>query len=162
MCDLKRPMPRWDRRRRGAAAAELALMVPFLALILLIAVDFCRLFFAYNTITNAARNGALWASDPLANGTVSPSQSPYAAVEAAVMADANNLSPTLASEITAGTGSITQTSGNDGSGPGGTTGNPTAIVTVKYQFKLITSYLGFGTVTISRQVTMRVAPAAPN
>ena len=52
---LKRPIPRRGLRR-GAAAAELALMAPFLAIILIIAVDFCRLIYAYNTITNAARN----------------------------------------------------------------------------------------------------------
>ncbi len=71
------------------------MVTPFLAFILLIAIDFCRLFFAYTTITNAARNGALWASDPLANGTVTPSQSQYTSVTAAALADANNLNPAL-------------------------------------------------------------------
>jgi Flp pilus assembly protein TadG len=150
MCDLKRPMSRWNHRRRGAAAAELAMMLPFMAFILIIATDFCRVFFAYNTITNAARNGALWASDPFANGTISPSQSPYATVQAAVLADANNLSPALTSS------NITQTSGTDGQG------HTTVIVTVQYPFKLVTSYLGFSTATLSRQVTMRVIPSAPN
>ena len=154
---LKRPMRRRDYFRRGAAAAELALVAPFLAFILLIAIDFCRLFFAYTTITNCARNGALWASDPLSNNTPGiPSQSPYATLQAAVLADANNLNPSLSSEITAGTGSITQTTGTDGHG------NATVVVTVQYQFKLITSYLGFNTANLSKQVTMRVAPAVPN
>ncbi len=150
MSDLKRPIPRWDRRRRGAAAAELAIVAPFLAFILIIAIDFCRLFFAYNTITNAARNGALWAADPLANGTVSPTESPYASVQAAAMADANNLSPALTAA------DITQTSGTDGQG------NATVVVTVKYPFKLITSYLGFSTANLTRQITMRVSQVSPN
>jgi Flp pilus assembly protein TadG len=162
---LKRSMPRGDHLRRGAAAAEFAIVLPFLAFILLITVDFCRLYFTYNTITNCARNGALWASDPLANGTVTPSQSPYATVQAAAMADAyfdppNDTQSILSPALTAS--DITQTSGTDGTGPGGIGGNPTAIVTVTYQFNLMTSYLGFKTVTISRQVTMRVAPATPN
>ena len=55
-----RPAP-----RRGGAAAELALLLPVLSFILIVAIDFCRLFYAYNVITNCARNGALWASDPL-------------------------------------------------------------------------------------------------
>ncbi len=150
MHNLKRPMPRRDgRRRRGAAAAELAIVTPFLAFILLIAVDFSRLFFAYTTITNAARNGALWASDPLANGTVTPSQSPYATVQAAALADANNLNPALTAA------NITQTSGTDGNG------NATVVVTVQYPFKLITSYLGFSTATLKQVVTMRVIPLVP-
>jgi hypothetical protein len=130
MCELKRPMPRRDRLRRGAAAAEFALVAPFLAFILL--------------------NGALWACDPLANGTVTPSQSPYASVQAAALADASNLNPPLTSS------NITQTSGTDGQG------NATVVVTVQYPFTLFTSYLGFKTATLSRQVTMRVAPATPN
>ena len=59
-------------RRRGAAAAELVAVAPLLLFVLIVAIDFCRLFFAYTIITNAARNGALWASDPLANGNVGP------------------------------------------------------------------------------------------
>jgi Flp pilus assembly protein TadG len=150
MHKLKRPMPGQDRRQRGAAAAEFAIMVPFLAFILIIAIDFCRLFFAYNTVTNSARNGALWASDPFANGTVTPSQSPYATVQAAALADANNLNPALTAA------NITQTSGTDGQG------NATVVIKVQYPFKMITSYLGFSTVNLSRQVTMRIAPQAPN
>jgi Flp pilus assembly protein TadG len=137
-------------RRRGASAAELALMLPVLVFVCLIGVDFCRVFYAYTTITNAARNGALWAGDPLANGTVTPSQSPYATVQAAALADATNLSPALT------TSNITSTTGTDGQG------NTTAVVTISYQFGLLTSYLGLSSVNLSRQVTMRIAPSAPN
>ena len=59
-------------RRRGGAASELVALAPLLLFILIVAIDFCRLFFAYTIITNVARNGALWASDPYANGTVPP------------------------------------------------------------------------------------------
>ena len=51
-------------RRRGAAAAELVALAPLLLFVLIVAIDFCRLFFDYTIITNAARNGALYASDP--------------------------------------------------------------------------------------------------
>jgi Flp pilus assembly protein TadG len=133
--------------RRGGSAAELALVAPVLVFILLFAIDFCRVFFAYTTITNAARNGALWASDPLA-----ATQSPYSSVQAAALAEDNNLNPTLTSEIAAGTGSITQTAGTDPN---------TVMVTVSYQFPLITSYLGMSNVNLSRQVTMRNAALLP-
>jgi Flp pilus assembly protein TadG len=137
-------------RRKGGSAVELALVAPVLCFMLIGAIDFCRVFFAYTTITNAARNGAVWASDPFANGTVTPSQSPYATVAAAAIADANNLSPALTSA------NVTQAAGTDANG------NATVIVTVQYQFPLITSFMGLSNVGLSRQVTMRVLPQAPN
>jgi Flp pilus assembly protein TadG len=121
-----------------------------LLIMMLGAIDFCRLFYAYTTIANCARNGALWLSDPLANGTVTPSQSPYATYQAAALADANGLNPALT------TSNITSATGTD------TNGNKTVTVTVTYAFKLITKFLGSNTINMSRQATMRVAPAAPN
>lgn len=46
----------------GQALVELALIVPVMLLLLLIAVDFGRLFFSYVEINNAAREGAQFAS----------------------------------------------------------------------------------------------------
>ena len=144
-------------RRRGGAATELAVFLPLLVFVLIVAIDCCRLFFHYSIITNAARNGALWASDPLAN-TV-PSQSPYATVQDAALADANanfgslivnNLNPALTAA------NVTSSTGTDGQG------NNTVGVTVQYQFNMISTYLGFSNVNLSRTVWMRVAPAAPN
>jgi len=126
-------------RRRGGAAAELAILAPLLVFVLIVAIDFCRLFFDYTIITNAARNGALCASDPRY-------QSLYADFRAAALADANNLNPAL-------------TAANVTSSP--PTGGLVS-VTVQYQFNMISTYLGFSNVNLSRQVTMRVAPAAPN
>jgi Flp pilus assembly protein TadG len=145
-----RPGTRRAESRRGASAAELALLLPVLLFIMLGAIDLCRLFYTYTTITNAARNGAIWASNPYTNGTVSPSQSPYATLQEAAEADANGLEPALTNS------DVTQSNGTDGNG------DPTVSVTVQYQFKLLTSYLGFSTVSMARQVTMRVQPQQPN
>jgi Flp pilus assembly protein TadG len=139
-----------QRRRKGASAAELALLLPMLLLMLVGAVDFCRFFHTYTTITNAARNGALWAADPMANGTVTPSQSPYATVQDAAIADASGLRPALTAS------GVTSSSGTDGAG------NATVSVTVQYNFPLFTSYLGFGSLNLQRTVTMRVEPQTPN
>jgi Flp pilus assembly protein TadG len=50
------------RRSRGQALVEFALIVPVMLLLLLIAIDFGRLFFSYVQINNAAREAASYAS----------------------------------------------------------------------------------------------------
>jgi PKD repeat protein len=47
-------------RTRGQALAEFALIVPVFMLLLLIGIDFGRLFFSYVEVTNAAREGAAY------------------------------------------------------------------------------------------------------
>jgi Flp pilus assembly protein TadG len=138
-------MPIVDPRkpsRRAAAAVELAIMLPLLILIMVIACDFARLYYYYLTVTNCARNGALWASDPTTS-----LNSQYTTVQQAALADASNLSPQP---------TVTSSAGTDGNG------NPTVSVTVNYTFQMISSYLGFSSVNLSRTVEMRVAPATPN
>ena len=121
-------------RSRGGAASELVVLVPLLFFVLIVAIDFCRLFFDYTIITNAARNGALWAQRPTRTVLT---QSPYATVQDAALADANyDLNPALtAANVTS-------------SGP---TGGQVS-VTVQYQFNMISTYLGFSNVTLSRTV----------
>jgi Flp pilus assembly protein TadG len=130
------------RIRRAAAAVELAIMLPLLVLILVISCDFARLYYHYLTITNCARNGALWASDPTTSAF-----STYTTVQQAALADAPNLSPTP---------TVSSKSGTDADG------HPNVSVTVSYTFSMVSSYLGFSTVKLSRTVEMRVAPATPN
>ncbi len=132
--------PNRGGHRRGGAAAELVAVAPLLLFVLIVAIDFCRLFFAYTIITNAARNGALYYSDPRY-------QSLYANFQAAALADANNdLNPPLTAA------NVTMSTGTDGQG------NNTVSVKVQYQFNMISTYLGFSNVPLSRQVTMRMAP----
>jgi hypothetical protein len=52
--------------RPGAAAVEFAVLLPFLAFLFIIAIDWARVFYYSVTCLNCARNGALWASDPVA------------------------------------------------------------------------------------------------
>ena len=131
------------KSRRAAAAVELALLLPVLTFLLIISVDFARLYYHYVTITNCACNGALWLADPVAQST-----SKYVTVDAASRADATNLD---SSKLT-----VSSKTGV------GADGNPYAEVTVSYQFPLITTYLGFNAQTLSRTVRMRTAPVTPN
>ena len=49
---------RRDRRGRGQALVEFALVIPIFLLLLVAIFDMGRAVFAYNTLTNAAREGA--------------------------------------------------------------------------------------------------------
>src|SRR5438874_1102361 len=115
-------MKRWPghSRRWGAATVELAVVLPFLAFLFVIAVDYGRIVYYSVIVENCARNGAVYASDPQAQ-TISP----YANLQAAALADAPDLSPPPA---------ITSVNGTDGSG------NAYVDVTATWTFQTITNY----------------------
>jgi len=146
------------QEHRGTVAAEFALVLVFIILPLcMITIDFARLFYAYTIISNCARNGALWASDPLSNldpsiWPIKPpnSESPYPDLKSAVLADASGLTP--APQVN----STDPTYSTDGSG------NMTVSVTVTYNFTMLSPFLlGYDTFPISRTETMRVLPKTP-
>ncbi|MFL5240482.1 MAG: TadE/TadG family type IV pilus assembly protein [Gemmataceae bacterium] len=126
------------RRRRGVAAAELAILLPFLAFLFIAAVDFGRIFYFYVTITNCARGGALYASSDATH------TSDTTGITNAALADSPNLSPSP---------TVSSTTGTDGAG------NAYVQVTVNYTFQTITNFPGIASsTTLSRSVRMRVAP----
>ncbi len=128
--------------RRGAAAVELGLVLPMLALLFLAAIDFARFYYHYQIVTNAARNGALYGCDPVA-----AVESPYynaGGLSAAALADATDLGPQP---------SVNSQTLSDGSG------NTYIQVTVTYTFYTLVSYPGIpNPVPLSSTVQMRVAP----
>jgi Flp pilus assembly protein TadG len=120
----------------------LAILLPFLAFLFVVAVDFCRVFYMSLTLANCARNGALYAADPL-----TAAESPYPNYTAAALADAGNLSPTP---------TVTSASGTDANGP-------YVEVTVACPFQTITNYPGVpSTVNLTRTTRMRTFPNTPN
>lgn len=141
---LHRPGRRAAASRRGAAAVELAILLPFLAFLLVVMVDFARVFYYALAVTNCARNGAVYACDPVA-----AAESPYASLTEAVLADANDLNPLLTlSSVTYGTNPD---------------GSRYVEVTVAYPFRTLTNYPGVPSqVDLRRSVRMRVARALPN
>lgn len=125
--------------RRAVAVVELAVLLPFIAFLFVIAVDFSRIFYCSQIIENCARQGALYASDPKA-----AANNLYSSVQAAALADAANLSPQP---------TVTSASGTDASG------NAYVSVTVTWTFQTITGFPGIpNNVTLSRTVQMRAAP----
>lgn len=142
-CDSQLSSAASRRTRFGSAAVELALLLPILSLLLLITIDFARLYYHYSIVTNCARNGALYGSDPTA-----AQNSPYSDLSAAALADASNLTPQP---------TVSSTNGTDSSS------NPYVEVTVVYPFTTISNYPGLSNpINITRTVRMRVAPATPN
>src|SRR5438046_2003699 len=80
---LYRPSLKAAQARRGAAVVEVAIVLPLLVFLFLVAVDFCRVFHFSQVVTQCARNGALYESDPY-----SPWRQLYTDVQTAATADA--------------------------------------------------------------------------
>src|SRR5262245_12972691 len=116
-----------SHRRKGVAAVELAVMLPLLMFLLLMTIDWARVFYYSVTLTSAARQGALYGSDP-----ITAAQSPYGGAEAAALAETTNLSPSP---------TVTTSSGTDADG------NAYTQVTVAWQFKTLTQFPGIPKVT---------------
>jgi Flp pilus assembly protein TadG len=131
-------------RRAGVAVVELAILLPLIVFLFVVAVDYSRIFYFSLTVTNCARNGAIYGSDPTAAATLSP----YSSIEQAALADATNLTPQPAIS------SKTVTDDN---------GNTYIEVTATYQFHSLTQYPGLpNTVNLSQTVRMRMSQATPN
>lgn len=129
--------------RYGAAVVELAVVLPLLVFIFVVAVDFSRLFYYSVTLTNCARAGAMYASDPTTSA-----ESPFASAQAAALADATNLNPAP---------TITTLYGADA------TGKPYAEVSAAYTFRTITGFPGIpNEVNLTRTVRMTVSASSPN
>jgi Flp pilus assembly protein TadG len=128
--------------RRGVAATELAVMLPFLAFLFVIGVDWSRVFYYSVTLDNCARNGALYASDPY-----SQVKSPYGSITAAALADAPNLNPAP---------TVTSSSGVDDNG------YSYVDCTVSWQFNTVTNFPGVPNQTnLVRTVRAYQAPSLP-
>ena len=129
--------------RRGAAVVELALLLPLLMFLFVVAVDFSSVFYFSLTVQNAARAGAIYASDPYV-----ADESPFASTEEAALADATNLSPPP---------TVSQENGTDASG------RPYVEVTVDYPYRTITAFPGVSReVSLTRSVRMYRAAITPN
>lgn len=130
--------------RRGVAAVELAILLPFLTFIALATIDFCRVFYYAMTVENCARNGAVYASE------VFNTDAQYASIAAATISDGQSLRPAMS------TANVSTANATDADG------NAVIRVTVTYTFNTITSYPGIpSSVTLTRTEQARVAPAAP-
>ena len=110
---------------------------------IVIAVDFARIYYVSLTLTNAARAGALYASDP-----ATADESAFDSYEDAALADATNLDPPP---------ELSSTSGTDASG------RPYVEVTAEYTFSTVTVFPGVPSeMSLRRSVRMYQSAITPN
>jgi Flp pilus assembly protein TadG len=124
-------------------------MMPVFPLLMVITIDFARVYTSYLTINACASVGAIYACQGPTNAVDTT------AIKTAVKKDATSLNPALTdAQISSTTGTYTD----------GTTDSYTYVdVTVNYSLSLITNYPGIGsTANVSRTVRMRVAQTAPD
>ena len=127
--------------RRGAAAVELAALLPFILYLAVIATDWARLLYYTITLESCARAGALYAADPVARDV-----SPYADYKAAAQGAAPKI--TLSGYDTGTTTVNTKTC---------------VWVSVTYDFKTLTNFPGVPhSQTLKRKVEMRTFPVVAN
>jgi uncharacterized membrane protein len=127
--------------RPAVAVLEMAVLAPFIVLLFLVAVDFCRVYFCTQTLEGCAQAAAENASG---FAQVAPPTTPQQAAVQAALAEGVSLSPPLTDDNI----SVT-VSGN------------VATVTITYGFQTLTGYPGLpNPLTIVRTVSLRVAPQA--
>jgi Flp pilus assembly protein TadG len=136
--------PSKKQQRAGVAAMEMAVLAPFLLFMLLITIDFSRVFYYTSVCAFCARDGALY-------GCIdSVHAQDTTGIQNAALADK--------SLVNLGVTNVTSTYGASD-----TYGNPYVTVTVTYNFTPVTSFPGIpASVAVSRSETSRVSQVLPS
>lgn len=125
--------------RGGAALLEMAILLPFLMFLFVVALDFCRAFYITQTVQNCASAAALYASGA---ARVAPGTTTEQAAKQAAVAEGTLLNPPLSADNVAVALDGTQ-----------------ATVTVTYNFALLTGFPGLSrTLPVVRSVAMPRLP----
>ncbi|MCH8025995.1 MAG: pilus assembly protein [Chloroflexi bacterium] len=137
--------PRTNTRKRGdrgQALVELAMIAPVLIIIMLGVIDYGRIYFAYVSVTNGARNGADYAA-------IGPTEAAdTAGIKAAALTDTSDLLDQSATNP-----DVAVVTANDSQG------SLYADVTMTYTFTTLFPWPGLPTsINVERTVRSRVAP----
>ena len=128
-------------REHGQSLVELALIAPVFIILMLGVIDYGRVYFAYVSVTNGARNGAHYAS---ASATAAADQT---GIEDAALAETSELL-----DISATNPTVTVATGSDSQG------RLYADVTMQYTFSTVFPWPGLpSSFDIERTVRARVA-----
>lgn len=141
------------RDQRGAAAAELALFLPLLVLVLLGAIDFGRFAYAAITVSNAARAGAAYCAYNNCSNSTADDIRRVAREEAWPYLDIP-ATPTYVEVpvVTSGAGcSVSDPCPGVTSGPGCSSSRPCLRVRVRYPFTTLIPWPGIpSAITVAR------------
>lgn len=130
-----------QRHRGGIAAVELAVLLPLLAFLFVIGIDFARLFYPLVTITNAAHSGCVYGAQDKVRAADA------AEIAKKALADATDLTPPPTVKSVQGVDAL---------------GYPCLKVTVSWTFQTVSRFPAVpSTVELSRTVQMRIAPSDP-
>ncbi len=146
---------------RGATAVELALVLPFLMFLFVIAIDYARVFYYGVILENCARNGAYYASNyPNASYLYNDIYG-YKNLDDAIFKDAANLvNPAKPDDNPKYVLTYSYTLDGDYTA----TPLPSGYVklTMNWTFRTITQFPGVpGNVALQRTVIMKMAPSLP-
>jgi Flp pilus assembly protein TadG len=147
------------RPHPGAATVEFALILPFLMFLLVVAVDYARIFYFGVTVQNCARNGAYYASRYPNNNYLYNDLYGYTNLDDAVTRDAGDLTPAPTWTVAYGTSP---------DGPFNLSAAPPAgggyvRVTVHWTFHTLTNYPFIpASVNVSKDCVMKMAPDMPD
>ena len=120
----------------------MAILAPLMVFLFVITVDFARVYYFSLTLTNCARSGAFYASDPW-----TANESPFASTEEAALSEARNISPAP---------TISERYGANGSG------QAWVEVSAEHRFATITGFPGVPSdVRLVRSVRMYVSAITP-
>ena len=129
--------------RLGAAASELAVLLPFFGFLFVTALDFCRIYHATEVLQNSALSAAMYASGSAKSATAIGK---IEAAKQAAVADAGGLQPPL------------QTSDVHIEFAGNVT-----TTTIRYEFHLLLPFWhDSNKVMLERKAVVEVAPAPGN
>lgn len=141
---LPASLHRLIRTARGQALVEFALIAPVLIILMLGVIDYGRVYFAHISVTNAARNGAHYAS---ANCDPTCDAADLTGIQGAAVAETGDLLATSPTNP-----SVSATTGTDSQG------RLYADVTVQYTFNTIFPWPGLpNSFNVARLVRARVA-----
>src|SRR6516165_8835479 len=99
----RKEMKQARHRRRGATAAEMALILPLFVMLILGCVDFGRFAYTYIAVSNAARAGASWAMMNPPDNMTTPSSGWQSQVTQAVNDEMSQQPGFQSSSLTVGT-----------------------------------------------------------
>jgi len=127
--------------RRGVSTVEMAFLLPFLAFIFVVTIDFARVYYQAVVLEDSVRTGAIY-------GSMDPTHAlDTTGIQNAVLTNATDLKPSP---------SVSSTTGTDAAG------DPYVQVTATWTFNTVTKFPGIPTSTVlTRVVRMRVAPSVP-